>query len=138
MPVCDIDMEASVINNQDGFTLIEGVMAIAIFAIGILAVGYMQLSAIKTNGSARMVTDAYSMASEKIEEFMTLPYDSGLSYGLDNSSPKAGYTIAQAVSLNSTVPETQRIDVTVSWRQRGSDRRLRLSHLRSEIVLPGG
>jgi prepilin-type N-terminal cleavage/methylation domain-containing protein len=138
MPVCEIDMEASVINNQDGFTLIEGVMAIAIFAIGILAVGYMQLSAIKTNGSARMVTDAYTLASNKIEDFMTLPYDSGLSYALDNSSSKAGYSINQSVSLNSTVPETQRIDVTVLWRQRGSDRRLRLSHLRSEIVLPGG
>jgi prepilin-type N-terminal cleavage/methylation domain-containing protein len=138
MPACDAGMEMPVTNNQDGFTLIEGMMAIAIFSIGILAVGYMHLSAIKTNGSARMVTDAYTLASEKIEDFMTLPYDSGLSYGLDNSSPKAGYTITQAVSLNSTVPETQRIDVTVSWRQRGTDRRLRLSHLRSDLVLPGG
>ena len=139
MPGCNIATEAPVIDNQDGFTIIEGVMAIAIFAIGILAVGYMHLSAIKTNGSARMVADAYTLASEKIEDFMTLPYDSEpSSYGLDNSSKKAGYTIAQNVTVMITDPETQRIDVIVSWHQRGSHRSLQLSHLRSEIVLPEG
>ena len=42
MPVCDAGMEVPVTNNQDGFTLIEGMMAIAIFSVGILAVGYKQ------------------------------------------------------------------------------------------------
>ena len=62
-------------NNQGGFTLIEVLMAMAIFLIGILAVLIMQIRAINTNSGARSVTENYTWAMDKVEELLGLPYD---------------------------------------------------------------
>lgn len=57
-----------------GFTLIEILIAMAIFAIGILAVLSMQVSAVNTNAAARRVTDNYTWAAQQAEEFMALSF----------------------------------------------------------------
>ncbi len=53
-----------------GFTVIEVLMAISIFAIGILGV-----AAMKGNASARGVTDIATWAADRVEKLMVLPYD---------------------------------------------------------------
>ncbi len=58
-----------------GFTLIEVLIAITIFAIGILAVGSMQISAINTNAGARTYTTVVTLAKDRAEELLALPYD---------------------------------------------------------------
>jgi type IV pilus assembly protein PilV len=58
--------------SEAGFTLIELMIAISIFSIGILAVASMQLSAISGNKTARMISDEMVEAEEKIEELMAL------------------------------------------------------------------
>jgi type IV pilus assembly protein PilV len=63
---------------NDGFTLIETLIAIAIFAIGILAVLSMQISAVNTNATAKKVTDNYTWAAQRVEEFMALPFTDAL------------------------------------------------------------
>ena len=62
------------INNDVGFTLIEILIAMAVFAIGILAVLSMQISSVNTNATAKKVTDNYTWASQRAEEFMTLAF----------------------------------------------------------------
>ena len=61
--------------NNKGFTLIEVLIGIVIFAIGILAVATLQASSTKSNSSARRITEALSLAESKIEDLMLLPYD---------------------------------------------------------------
>ena len=58
-----------------GFTLIEVLIAMAIFAIGILAVTTMQMRSINQNASARMQTEATNLAADWMEQLMALPYD---------------------------------------------------------------
>lgn len=58
-----------------GFTVIEVLMAISIFAIGILGVAAMQIAAVKGNASARGVTDIATWAADRVEKLMVLPYD---------------------------------------------------------------
>ena len=58
-----------------GFTLIEVLIALAIFSIGVLAVAAMQITTIKGNASARRITEATSLAENQIENLMQLPYD---------------------------------------------------------------
>ena len=61
--------------NNDGFTLIEVLIGMAIFTIGILAVATLQASSTKSNASARRITEAIALAESKIEDLMLLPYD---------------------------------------------------------------
>ncbi|MGD8671407.1 MAG: type IV pilus modification protein PilV [Desulfobacterales bacterium] len=58
-----------------GFTLIEVLIAMAIFAIGILAVTTMQMRSINQNASARMQTEATTLAVDWMERLLSLPYE---------------------------------------------------------------
>lgn len=62
-------------DSQGGYTLVEVLMAMAVFLIGILAVLMMQIKAIDTNASARTVTENYTWAMDKAEELLALNYD---------------------------------------------------------------
>lgn len=64
------------INNESGVTLIEALIAMVILSIGILGLTSMHLTSIKLNAKASEMTMASSMAAEKIEEFITTPFDS--------------------------------------------------------------
>jgi len=57
-------------NKQTGFTLIEILIAITIFAIGMLAVALMQSSAIKGNYSSSSMTEAVTLAQDRLELLM--------------------------------------------------------------------
>ena len=63
------------INRNQGFTLIEVLISIAIFAIGILAVGSMQIRAINTNVSSRNSTTVITVAKDRAEELMAMSYN---------------------------------------------------------------
>jgi type IV pilus assembly protein PilV len=56
-----------------GFTLIELMIALFIFAIGILAVASMQGEAIKGNSFSDLMTVANSLAETRMEELLVLP-----------------------------------------------------------------
>lgn len=58
-----------------GFTLIEVMIAMAIFAIGILAVCTMQMRSISQNSSARIQTEATTLAVGWMERLLLLPYE---------------------------------------------------------------
>ena len=62
-------------SNCRGYTLIEILMAMAIFSIGILAVYAMQIMAVKENSVGRDVTEKATWAMDRIEELIALPYD---------------------------------------------------------------
>ncbi len=61
--------------NQSGFTLIEVLIGMTVFAIGILGVAAMQLSAMKGNSYASHLTEASTITQNKIEELILLNYD---------------------------------------------------------------
>ncbi len=59
---------------ERGFTLIEVLIAVAIFSIGILGVGTMQLRSTGGNTNARIGTEASIWAQDRVETLMLLPY----------------------------------------------------------------
>ena len=59
---------------SDGYTLIEVLIAIAIFSIGFLAVGSMQLMAMRTGVNSRSQTTVLSIAKDRAEELESLPW----------------------------------------------------------------
>jgi type IV pilus assembly protein PilV len=64
--------------DEQGFTLIEILIAITVFAIGILAVGKMQIAAIQGNSRANHLTEAVTLAQSKMEELISLNYNDPL------------------------------------------------------------
>jgi type IV pilus assembly protein PilV len=65
---CNADMET-------GFSLIEVLVALAVFSIGMLAIFSMHFSSIKTNVLARGVTENITVATAKAVQLMALAYD---------------------------------------------------------------
>jgi prepilin-type N-terminal cleavage/methylation domain-containing protein len=60
--------------NEQGFTLIEVIIAMAILSIGILSLYSMQSTAIRGNASANYMTRAATVASETVEQLMDLDF----------------------------------------------------------------
>jgi prepilin-type N-terminal cleavage/methylation domain-containing protein len=58
-----------------GFTLIEVLIAMAIFAIGILAIAGLQIRSINLNASSRMQSEATIVAIDVMERLARLPYE---------------------------------------------------------------
>ena len=61
--------------NQAGFTLIESLIAMAIFTIGILGLFGMQTAAIKENLAANNITTGSTWAVDQVEQLINLPYN---------------------------------------------------------------
>jgi type II secretion system protein I len=106
---------------NSGFTLIEVLVALAIFAIGILALTSLQAVYIGGNSSARMQTEATTLAAQMLERLKILPFehddlDSG---GNPHQKVVGAYRIEWNVSDNSPINEVKTIRITVrpesSW-----------------------
>jgi prepilin-type N-terminal cleavage/methylation domain-containing protein len=107
---------------NEGFTLVEVMIGMAIFLIGFLAIGTMQIAAINGNAGAREATEAATRATSQLETLIALPFES-----IDDRDPvtdEAYYTVSWDVvpgtsSLSTPLPKTKEITVTVTWEQRG-------------------
>ena len=63
------------VNEQDGFTIIEVLIAVFILTVGLLAVASMQVSAIRGNNLSDNVTSALALAEDKMEYLLGLKYN---------------------------------------------------------------
>ncbi len=98
-----------------GFTLIEVLIAMAIFSVGILAVGSMQLISINSNARARMHTEGYTWVVDRIEWLTTLPYDDAeLTAGDHGPVAEGTYAISWFVQDDTPLAGTKAITVTVT------------------------
>jgi type IV pilus assembly protein PilV len=104
---------------NQGFTLIEVMIALAIFAIGFLALSSMQITAINTNANARNSTTVITIAKDRAEELMALPYDDADLVG--SAAPGTNYAPAADVDLIDNDEDGQ-IDeagetghITITW-----------------------
>ena len=99
-----------------GFTLVEVMIGMAIFFIGFLAIGSMQITAINGNADAREATEAATRATDQLETLIALPYDSIVDGG---PVTDGAYTVSWAVLPDTPLNNTKTITVTVDWQQRG-------------------
>lgn len=61
-------------DSQEGFTLVEVLIALFILTVGILGAAVMQIAAINGNSTAMRLTDASSWASDAHEALIALPF----------------------------------------------------------------
>ena len=116
--------------NCDGFSIMETLIALSIFTIGILAVATLVLSAIGENASARRVTEATALAEGRLEQLMALTYDA-----IGGGTDKVGaYEVVWQVAEDVIVDQTKSITVTVSWQYLGKHRNVTIRHLFSPLA----
>jgi len=142
-----------------GYTLMEVMIAIAIFSIGFLAVGSMQIMATRTGVSSRNQTTVLSIAKDRAEELDALPYTHADLFGsaapgtthapaadvdgidndengiVDDEAPGTGHvTITWNVIDDQPIPGTKSIRVTVNrTAAAGSQRNATLDFIKANM-----
>jgi prepilin-type N-terminal cleavage/methylation domain-containing protein len=84
-------------HKDEGFTILEVLIAITILAFGLLAIATMQTSSIKGNAHAIGITEGITLAQDKAEELTRLAYDDAL---LTDTKDDGGDTTNQDANQN--------------------------------------
>ncbi len=117
--------------NNKGFTLIEILIALAIFSIGILGVASMQILSVNYNTNARKLTEATTLGVNTMETLMILPLTNP--WLAPNANPvitDGPYTATWTITPTA-IPNYLIINMTVTWTGRGSAKRVLLNCTRS-------
>ena len=112
-------------SSSTGVTLVELMVSLVVFSIGVLAIMAMTIMSIKGNSLANRMTQANFLAQDKMEELLSQDVAS-----LSGSSDTPGnYARSWAVALNDPIDPTdssQWITVTVTWTDTNGDHQMRL------------
>ncbi|NLC72058.1 MAG: prepilin-type N-terminal cleavage/methylation domain-containing protein [Desulfuromonadaceae bacterium] len=133
--------------DEAGFTLIEVLIALVIFAVGILGVALMQMTAIRGNSTANQVSEATVFATDQLERLLSWKYDddklnpanNSIDYVWDGENRTADgkrvhesghYTAYWEVEADSPAVNSKTIDLRVVWEVRGQQKQVRLSAIK--------
>jgi type IV pilus assembly protein PilV len=124
--------DIAMLNNQRAFTLIEILIAMAIFSIGILGMVSLQISTARNTKSADVVTQATMLARDQIETLKRITDVTTLSNGSEadiDSQGNPGGIFDRSWTISNPLggSNTRQITVTVSWNQKGGNRSVELS-----------
>lgn len=140
-----VDTKTSIkrLKKQDGFTLIEVLIALTIFAVGLLAIAAMQTSAIRMNSTGNRVTELSTLGIDRLENLMSLPYsDPWLEQagnppgGVDSAgnthqiNTADGYLLSWNIADNKPTTNTKTITLTVT----GNGKSLSLTTIRAQSL----
>jgi len=108
-------------NNASGFTLIELMVALFVFAIGMLAVTAMCLISIQGNSLVNRTTQANFLAQSRMEELLSEPsmtaldtQDDPVGISIDGVGD-AGVNYLRKVDIAADTATTRWVTVNVSW-----------------------
>jgi len=122
------------LTQEKGFSLIEVLVAITIFAVGLLAVASMQLTSVKGNFSARNVTEAITLGQTKAEELYTLPYNhADLTAGVHNQT-LGYYNYQWTVVDNDALNNTKTITLDIQYTHNGQSKQARIVMAKADVI----
>ena len=104
------------LSRKNGFSLIEAMIALVLFAVGMLAVGAMQIDSIKGNSFSQGLTQATVLSQQKLEELKNMPFDdSNISSGHHDEGVLSGSEFSRSYDVESTSTTLKAVTVTVQW-----------------------
>ena len=123
-------------SDMQGFTFVELLVVLAIFAIAVLAVAAMQVTSINTNASARMSGEASALAANQMEALMVLPYDdSDLdlgSHGIPEGAYSVNWNVTESDVDGDGTNDSKTIIVTVQCANRNA-RDVSIQYIKPEV-----
>jgi len=130
-----------ILTDTKGFTLIEVLMAMTIFSVGILAVASLQISAVQNNGRGNLITQATMLAQEKMESLKSTADITALTDGSDTNIDHYGdsggifdrlWTISNPLGGSSS----RQIEIAVQWNKGVTNREVILASItRGDVLL---
>lgn len=97
-----------------GFTLLEIMIALVVLTIGLIAIAYMTNYAISGNREAKLLTQAVTLAQDKLEELRGVDYDALTSDNDAVNIDNIAYTRTWTVQTDAS-KEMKTAAVIVSW-----------------------
>jgi len=108
----------AMVTTEKGFTLSEALVAIVVLSLGLLGLERMHIAAIQVNTIASRLTQATTLAQDRAEQLMALPYNHAMLADTTENTPQ-GYTISWTVDTNSSIG-IKTINISVTWKNKGS------------------
>ena len=114
---------------EKGFTLSEVLVALVVLSLGLLGLERMQIAAIQANTIASRLTQATTLAQDRIELLMAMPYNDstlvdttpvGAFTSYTDPNPPQGYTISWEVDTNAPSAGIKTINIYVTWKNKAS------------------
>ncbi|MBN1828651.1 MAG: prepilin-type N-terminal cleavage/methylation domain-containing protein [Deltaproteobacteria bacterium] len=115
--------------SQQGFTLIEVMIALFVLLVALVGVASMATMVITGNRFNNDLTMATTLAEDKLEEMKQAGY-AAITGGNDSQGI---YNRVWTVTANTPETDMKRIDVTVSWSYRGLLRSMTLSTIMVDL-----
>lgn len=140
------------LSEESGFTLIETLVAMTVFTIGILSLYAMQVSAIQGNSSASRMTTAATAGADQLETIFAMDYDALVDTDNDSvaglyhyeetvaevadgkATTSDGSTIYWNVANDSPMPATKRVVVNVVRTDLGYRKNVEYEYIKAQVV----
>lgn len=123
-------------SDDNGYTMIEVLIALAIFSIGILGVAKMQIASTNLNSYSRMATEAATVGGDEMERLMILPYDDydlDPAYNSEHSYTNDNRTVTWTVTDN-TDHKSINMTITYNIAIKGTTKTIRLTYIKPQDV----
>jgi type IV pilus assembly protein PilV len=121
----------SIGQDNNGYLMLEILIAVAIFSLGFLAVGTLIISTTRNNTTGNIITQATLLAAERLERLKDTPDITTLATGTytdpnnpigDQGNPGGIYTRSWTISDPLPNNTARPIQVRVSWNRLGQNR----------------
>ena len=109
-------------HGERGFSLVEVLITLFIFAVGVLAVALLLDLSVQKNASARLMSEATEIAQYQMEKLMGASYrDTELDASSSPFGPNAigKHSVSWAVQEDLPMSGMKTINLTVAWTDRG-------------------
>lgn len=113
------------ISSRGGFTLVEMMIALVVFGLGLMALAQSLPRGLSMRDKARRMSVATNLAQQEMERLRSLPFDSPQLAGGSHSDPQGPvegvYARRWSVLENSPVEDMKTVTVTVSFPTSSAD-----------------
>ncbi len=104
-------------NNNNGFSLIEILISIAVAAIILPGIVALQSLSSFTSGQGEIYTQAYAMAQQEMETIYRSKQSNWA--GVITNCPTNSGVFIKCVTVTDIDPDEKKVEIVISWNERG-------------------
>ncbi len=98
----------------NGFSLLELLVALVILSLSLVALAGLMTTTTKNNAFGGHITEAATLAQDKLEELRAMPWSS-ISGNSDNRTSSTGINYTRIWVVRDLNPSLKEIEVTIRW-----------------------